>query len=223
MADNSNSLGTGLMAVFAVSGSVALLAMQVHKRLLSDFMKKMEFEIGSSKKLNQSKNKKVRFADSVEKLKYPSSSDYCKADQAKKNDLHSRAGPSSNIVLRAPPSYVDRRQPLLISQQEIGGSKRVAEVLGGTAAECAAICCCCPCGLVNLLVLAVYKVPAGLCRKALRKKRQRRRKLMMNNKEGLLPPRKCGCDDVELVQLHPLPGPLLPAVNSDKDVVELEK
>lgn len=44
---DNNSLGIGFMAVFAVSGSVALLAMQVHKRLLSDFMKKMEFEIGN--------------------------------------------------------------------------------------------------------------------------------------------------------------------------------
>lgn len=35
------------MAAFAVSGSVVVfLAMQVHKRLLSNFMKKMEFEIG---------------------------------------------------------------------------------------------------------------------------------------------------------------------------------
>ncbi|KAL3532196.1 hypothetical protein ACH5RR_005717 [Cinchona calisaya] len=128
---------------------------------------------------------------------------------------------TKQIVLRAPPSYTDRRQPLL-SEQEYScpATKRVAEVVGGTTAECAAICCCCPCGLVNLLVLAVYKVPAGLCRKALRRKR--RRKLM---KKGLLPARKYGCDDVELVQLHPLPGPLT-AVNSlqsDKDVVELEK
>lgn len=41
-----NSLGAGYMAVFAVSGSVVLVALQVHKRLLSNFMKKMEFEIG---------------------------------------------------------------------------------------------------------------------------------------------------------------------------------
>ncbi|GKC96702.1 hypothetical protein Tco_1162144 [Tanacetum coccineum] len=34
--------------------------------------------------------------------------------------------------------------------------------------------CCFPCTVVNFLVLAVYKVPAGLCRKALRRKRRRR-------------------------------------------------
>lgn len=39
------SVGLGFMAVFAVSGSVVLLANQVNKRLLSDFMKKIEFEI----------------------------------------------------------------------------------------------------------------------------------------------------------------------------------
>ena len=33
------------MAVFAVSGSMVLLAHQVHKRILSNFMKKFEFEI----------------------------------------------------------------------------------------------------------------------------------------------------------------------------------
>lgn len=38
-------MGMGFMAVFAVSGSVVLVASQVHKRLLSDFMKKIESEI----------------------------------------------------------------------------------------------------------------------------------------------------------------------------------
>ncbi|KAL2533453.1 hypothetical protein Adt_06804 [Abeliophyllum distichum] len=55
------------MAVFAVSGSVVFLAMQVHKRLLSDFMKKMEFEIGhaTGSVKDQEPKKKVRFADDV--------------------------------------------------------------------------------------------------------------------------------------------------------------
>lgn len=39
------SMGMGVMAVFAVSGSVVLVASQLHKRLLSDFMKKIEIEI----------------------------------------------------------------------------------------------------------------------------------------------------------------------------------
>ncbi|CAK9160844.1 unnamed protein product [Ilex paraguariensis] len=55
-----SSVGVGLMAVCAVSGSVVLLALQVHKRILSDFMKKIEFELGSEK---VQPKKKVRFAE----------------------------------------------------------------------------------------------------------------------------------------------------------------
>ncbi|KAJ8768196.1 hypothetical protein K2173_021136 [Erythroxylum novogranatense] len=50
------------------------------------------------------------------------------------------------------------------------------EVVGGTAAECAAVCCCCPFTVMNLVVLAVYKMPACLCRKAVRRHRSRKRK-----------------------------------------------
>ncbi|KZV30534.1 hypothetical protein F511_27462 [Dorcoceras hygrometricum] len=64
-----NSLGPGFMAVFAVSGSVVFLAMQAHKRLLSDFMKKMEFEIKhSSDFFGEAKDvgkKKVKFSNDV--------------------------------------------------------------------------------------------------------------------------------------------------------------
>ncbi|GFQ07771.1 hypothetical protein PHJA_002921100, partial [Phtheirospermum japonicum] len=69
-------------------------------------------------------------------------------------------------------------------------NSRFAEVAGGTAAECAAVCCCCPCGLVDLLVLAVYKLPAGLCPEGAEKKRPRRLVKM-----GLLPPAEVGCDE----------------------------
>ncbi|KAL2229241.1 uncharacterized protein LOC105161695 [Sesamum indicum] len=59
-----SSLGTGFMAVFAASGSVVLLAMQVHKRLLSNFMKQMEFEFkNSTVGVKDEPKKKVRFAD----------------------------------------------------------------------------------------------------------------------------------------------------------------
>lgn len=64
----------------------------------------------------------------------------------------------------------------------------VGEVAGGTAAECAAVCCCCPCAVVKLLVLAVYRVPTGLCRKALLKKKQKKR--LMMKKKGLLQPQR---------------------------------
>ncbi|KDP36075.1 hypothetical protein JCGZ_08719 [Jatropha curcas] len=103
----------------------------------------------------------------------------------------------------------NNRRPLLrrkshsISSNPYYGD-RFAEFAGGTTAECAAVCCCCPCGLANLLYLTIYKVPAGLCRRALRKKR--RKQLI---KKGLLPARVkrcyCGCDDTEL-QIHPANG-----------------
>ncbi|XP_042496889.1 uncharacterized protein LOC122075789 [Macadamia integrifolia] len=54
----------GIMAVFAVSAGVVTVAHQVHKRLLSEFMKKVELELGGGKVKCQS-NKKVRFADDV--------------------------------------------------------------------------------------------------------------------------------------------------------------
>ncbi|KAL0426617.1 UNVERIFIED_CONTAM: hypothetical protein Slati_2836500 [Sesamum latifolium] len=59
-----SSLGTGFMAVFAASGSVVLLAMQVHKRLLSNFMKQMEFEFKNpTVEAKDEPKKKVRFAN----------------------------------------------------------------------------------------------------------------------------------------------------------------
>ncbi|XP_058085468.1 uncharacterized protein LOC131232942 [Magnolia sinica] len=90
---------------------------------------------------------------------------------------------TAQIVLRRP-NTPRRCQPLLVKATSPSSSStasaRFAEVAGGTAAECAAVCCCCPCGLVNLVVLAVVKLPAGLCRKAMLKKNRKR-------KIGLLP------------------------------------
>lgn len=126
---------------------------------------------------------------------------------------------SRQIVLRSAPTK--RRQPLLQSQPSHSSS--FAEVAGGTTAECVAVCCCCPCGLVNLLVLAIYKVPAGLCRRALKKKRRQKLK-----KQGLLPVKRsrkcrCGCDDLEL-ELHQVVSSVdVNTKESDKAVVELEK
>ncbi|XP_052624107.1 uncharacterized protein LOC128132106 [Lactuca sativa] len=61
----NDALRTGFMTVFVVSGSVVLLAHQFHKHLLSDFMKKMEFELGPTK--SQTK-KKVRFSNEASKV-----------------------------------------------------------------------------------------------------------------------------------------------------------
>ncbi|THU52316.1 hypothetical protein C4D60_Mb10t02720 [Musa balbisiana] len=50
----------GYMAVVAVSCGMALVALQLHKRLTSEFMKKVELSIGGKRP-----KKKVRFADDV--------------------------------------------------------------------------------------------------------------------------------------------------------------
>ncbi|XP_019703134.1 uncharacterized protein [Elaeis guineensis] len=52
----------GLVAVFAISSSVVLLSLQVQKRLVSEFMKKVESELGV---IRNRRKKKVRFAADV--------------------------------------------------------------------------------------------------------------------------------------------------------------
>lgn len=103
----------------------------------------------------------------------------------------------SNAIMIRPQSS-NRRQPLLASKS-VSGSVRFAEVAGGTTAECAAVCCCCPCIVLNFLVLAVYKVPAGLCRRALRTKRRHRLK-----KNGMLPARRGRFAGGEEMDVHTL-------------------
>lgn len=132
------------------------------------------------------------------------------------------------VRLRSTASMGSRYQPLLDSEfSSQGGLRRirVAEVAGGATAECAAVCCCCPCVVAELVVLAVYKVPAGLCRKALRK--QRHRRLL---KKGMMQPRNGGGGgDEEFFQLHSvcssgssvLSG--FESLSDDAEVVELEK
>ncbi|KAJ6826654.1 uncharacterized protein M6B38_126765 [Iris pallida] len=69
----------------------------------------------------------------------------------------------------------NRHQPAAAAREHAPKpSARFAEVAGGTAAECAAVCCCCPCGLVGLVVCALVKLPAGLCRRAIVRRRRRR-------------------------------------------------
>ncbi|XP_061375188.1 uncharacterized protein LOC133317341 [Gastrolobium bilobum] len=133
---------------------------------------------------------------------------------------------SKKVLLR--PASSHRRQPLL--QQSHGGSgkagTRMGEVVGGTAA----VCCCCPCGLANIMYLAIYKVPASLCLKALKNKRRRK---IQNKREGLFPPRRrctCGCSDhigVQVVQSSCKNGDddvaCVKSEKEDKEVMELEK
>ncbi|KAI3791619.1 hypothetical protein L2E82_05478 [Cichorium intybus] len=77
------------------------------------------------------------------------------------------------------PKFVFRRSPedrrQLLQQHASCKSKRVGEVVGGTAAEVTAVCCCFPCAIVDFMVLTMYKVPTGLCKNAIRRRRNRMR------------------------------------------------
>ncbi|KAL2331863.1 hypothetical protein Fmac_019444 [Flemingia macrophylla] len=65
----------------------------------------------------------------------------------------------------------DRHQMAATRRTE---SSRVGEVAGNATAECAAVCCCVPCALLDMVVLAAYKVPAGLVKKALLKRENKK-------------------------------------------------
>ncbi|CAH9127730.1 unnamed protein product [Cuscuta epithymum] len=130
------------------------------------------------------------------------------------------------------PSFLEKQQTLLAVDPEAsstvrgGGHKRrpsFGEVAGETAADCAAVSCCCPCILVNLVVLAVYKVPTGLCRKALRIRRRRSRLLSTDR----WPQRQFSFNDGSELQIYHLsastPAAAASSLESDKAVIELEK
>ncbi|KAK8968895.1 hypothetical protein KSP40_PGU003295 [Platanthera guangdongensis] len=84
------------------------------------------------------------------------------------------AGSGRELLAQAPPTTPASRRPLILKERT-KASKRVAEVAGGTTAECLAVVCCCPCGLVNLIVLAVVKIPVAIYRRAVRKRKKCRR------------------------------------------------
>ena len=75
------------------------------------------------------------------------------------------------------PKLVSRRSPedrrQLLKEHSACKSRRMGEVVGGTAAEVTAVCCCFPCALIDFMVLTMYKVPTGLCKNAIRRRRSR--------------------------------------------------
>lgn len=82
------------------------------------------------------------------------------------------------------------RQPMVLREPTpVKSSARVAEMVGGTAAGCAAVCCCCPCTVLDFVVLAVVKVPRGLCKRAMRARRRkiaakRKKEMGVSDEEG---------------------------------------
>ncbi|KAK4757400.1 hypothetical protein SAY87_018701 [Trapa incisa] len=122
-------------------------------------------------------------------------------------------------IVRRTPASVYRWQ----RNSSVSSTASLGELTGGTTAECAAIWCC-PCGIVNLLVLMTYKLPAGLCRRAL--KRKRRQRLI---KQGLLNPKGCRplsrVDEMDVppITLSDLLELKKPAQEVQKEVAQLEK
>ncbi|KAI3409186.1 uncharacterized protein J3R85_019627 [Psidium guajava] len=58
--------------------------------------------------------------------------------------------------------------------------ERCRSCTAGVVADCAAVCCCCPCAVVNLLALALVRVPYLVGRRCLARKKKVKKK------------RKCG-------------------------------
>lgn len=143
---------------------------------------------------------------------------------------------SSKVVLRQVQSS-NRRQPLLQqNKSSLKAGTRLGEAVGGTAA----VCCCAPCAVANIVYLAIYKVPATLCIRALKKRKQHHRRRIQASAEVMFPAKRrctCGCcDDIVGARVHPTcsdDDETYRGVKSDslgvqeeeeeKDVVELEK
>nr|GMC86174.1 uncharacterized protein LOC109150557 [Ipomoea batatas] len=66
----ANSYGAGCMAVFVASGTVVLLALRVHKHLMSDFMNKIDAEMGTTAAGRDQERRKVKFAGDDHHLKH---------------------------------------------------------------------------------------------------------------------------------------------------------
>ncbi|XP_008449841.1 uncharacterized protein LOC103491601 [Cucumis melo] len=125
---------------------------------------------------------------------------------------------NQGVLLRSPPGT--RQQPLLRDKSGniVKEKRRFAEVAGGTAAECAAICCCFPCSMMNLLILTVYKVPVGLCKKVWNK-RGKRREIAKKNAGAVVGGKEWGNDDREKEDW----GESLPSSYLSSEDMELEK
>lgn len=153
--------------------------------------------------------------------------DHSSPSPDRKRLLHKR---SKSLIYSSSP---DRRQ-MLLAEQELWssspharhGNRRFNEVAGGTTADIAAVACA-PLGIADLVLLAVYKVPTGLCRKAIRQKRRRR---LMKKGSLLLPLVRhdqmcdCGyCDGMESEFLTEDPVIMAEAMEKDDDMMQLEK
>ncbi|KAE8690563.1 hypothetical protein F3Y22_tig00110895pilonHSYRG00843 [Hibiscus syriacus] len=101
-------------------------------------------------------------------------------------------------------------------KDHLEGQCRFGELCGRATAEGAAICCCCPLAIAKFLVLAIYKIPARLCHRAISKVQRRKGLIEPRNQQG-----GCGCDnrDFQIQPVERVEG----SEESQKAVKELEK
>ncbi|GAU20918.1 hypothetical protein TSUD_24810 [Trifolium subterraneum] len=139
---------------------------------------------------------------------------------------------SNRVVIRQVGSS-NRRQQLLQSKSSAKAGTHLGEAVGGTAA----VCCCCPFALANVVYLAVYKVPATICYRVLKKNKQRRHRRVQSAGDVMYAAKRrctCGCCDEVGVLVHPACSDdevdlnrgvksESVGVEEDKDVMELEK
>ncbi|TKY48714.1 hypothetical protein E2542_SST26136 [Spatholobus suberectus] len=88
------------------------------------------------------------------------------------------------VLLRSPPASLR------------GERRRVGEVAGNATADCAAVCCCVPCTVMEMVVLAAYKVPAGLVKKAMHKRKRQIQQKKKKKNEALLDHGPAGVENV---------------------------
>ncbi|PKU83568.1 uncharacterized protein LOC110106920 [Dendrobium catenatum] len=110
------------------------------------------------------------------------------------------------MISAAAPIHQSQCQPVILSKTS-KSTGRFAECAGRTTAECAAICCCFPCGLLNLLILAAVRLPAGLCYRCFRKnvilQRSKKKKAFLRSEsrcDGSVKPRWSAEDAGDLVK-----------------------
>ncbi|XP_027343351.1 uncharacterized protein LOC113855921 [Abrus precatorius] len=94
-----------------------------------------------------------------------------------------------------------QQQKVLVRSPPVNGRRerrRVGEVAGNATADCAAVCCCVPCTVMDVVVLAAYKVPKGLFKKAMHSRKRRLLQAKKSKNEALLDHNrpKSSCVDV---------------------------
>ncbi|XP_010452563.1 PREDICTED: uncharacterized protein LOC104734646 [Camelina sativa] len=127
-----------------------------------------------------------------------------------------------------PSTSNSRKQPILrrsLSTPSLccGGST-TAECCGGTTASFAALCLCAPCSVVNLFVLAFYKVPRGICRRIMRRRKSAKKELSESG--GDCDQRKLGKVGSSHFAVHPLESKdndEEDGLDDDEAVIALEK